>query len=110
MSDEEFAELSLERKWSHIHTVMTYIQNMENVYEMRRRLNPHHPKKTVKEESRNLRVDQYQRYSHIKDLYAQHRDEMVNTLESKVFAEAKNILEQVFTMELDDALHTVLDE
>lgn len=83
---------------------------MDSAYSMRTRLNPHHPKKDKKQEERNLRLDQYQRWSHIKNLYAAHRDEMVNTLDIPQYEECKNILERIFTMELDDALRDVIDE
>lgn len=124
MSEEEFAKLDLQQKWIHVAATMDYIIGIEKSYngltqgyDIRRRLNPHHPKKdirqedkAVKEQQRNLRIDQYQRWSHVKTLYASHRDEMVNTLESEKYAECKNILESVFTMELDDALRDVIDD
>ena len=90
MSEEEFAQLSLTSKWMHVEQTMDYILTMERnyqgqatAYHMRRRLNPHHPtddvqkeEKAFKREQRNMRVDQYQRWAHIKSLYAAHRDEM----------------------------------
>lgn len=123
MTEEEFAKLSLAEKWSHVTHVMDYILSMEKNYtltatgyNMRRRLNPHHPKedvakedKAIKEQQRNLRIDQYQRWAHIKSLYAVHRDEMVNTLDNDKYSEYKNILENVFTLEFDDALREVID-
>lgn len=124
MSEEEFTKLTLIEKWAHITQVMDYILNMEKSYtltstgySMRRRLNPHHSKedvatedKAVKEQQRNLRIDQYQRWAHIKSLYAVHRDEMVNTLDNTKYAEYKNILENVFTLEFDDALRETLEK
>ncbi len=124
MTEEEFTKLSLAEKWVHVTQVMDYILNMEKNYtltktgfDMRRRLNPHHSKedvaqetKALKEQQRNLRIDQYQRWAHIKSLYAVHRDEMVNTLENDKYSEYKNILENVFTLEFDDALREVIDE
>lgn len=124
MTEEEFSKLPLVDKWTHVAAVMDYILKMEQNYtltstgyNMRRRLNPHHSKedvakedKAVKEQQRNLRTDQYQRWSHIKGLYAVHRDEMVDTLDNSRFAEYKNILENVFTLEFDDALRDVIEE
>jgi hypothetical protein len=124
MDEEQFAKLSLAEKWAHLTQVMGYIIAMDHTYNgasttfsMRRRLNPHHPKEDVtkeekafKEQQRNLRIDQYQRWAHVQSLYAAHRDEMVNTLENDKYAEYKNILENVFTMELDDALREVIDK
>src|SRR5271168_330610 len=107
MTREEFSILPLAGKWDHIQSVMDYIIAMDEQYSglarmhaMRRRLNPHHPQKDIdqeikntKELQRNLRVDQYQRWAHIKDLYAEHRDELCNTLENEKYTECKNILE-----------------
>ena len=110
MTCEQFAALSLLDKWYHLKTTMDYIVKMDSAYGMRARLNPHHNIKGKKLEERNLRLDQYQRWSHVKNLYAEHRDEMVNTLETPEFEKCKSILERVFTMELDDALRDVIDE
>lgn len=108
MTSEEFAMLNTYNKWLHIHGVMSYIQNMDKAYEMRRRLNPHHSDSDKKLEERNLRTDQYQRWSHVKDLYATHRDELENTQDDPRFQECKSIIERIFTLELDDALRDVL--
>jgi hypothetical protein len=123
MTEEEFGLLTLAEKWEHVTSVMDYIIKTDQSYvtaqkgfDMRRRLNPHHPKSQVKQETklfdqeqRNLRIDQYQRWAHIKNLYAAHRDEMANTLEVEKYAEYKTILEKIFTMELDDALRATLE-
>jgi len=110
MTAEEFAALPTENKWSHIKQVMDYITKMDRTYEIRRRMNPHHLEADKKKEERNLRTDQLQRWSHIKDLYATHRDELENTFEIPAWQECKSIIERVFTMELDDALRDVIDE
>lgn len=110
MTEQEFAELTLQEKWSHLKTTMDYIVQMDSIYGLRARLNPHHPKEQQKQEKRNLRLDQYQRWSHVKNLYAAHRDEMVNTLEVPEYEKCKSILERIFTMELDDALRDIIDQ
>jgi hypothetical protein len=124
MSEEEFAKLTLAEKWAHVVQVMEYILKMEQSYSgtlvsygLRRRYNPHHAKeqvdqesKAIKEHHRNLRIDQYQRWAHIKGLYSNHRDEMTNTLENEKYSEYKNILESVFTMEVDDALRDIIGD
>lgn len=124
MNEDEFTKLSLAEKWAHVVQVMDYILSMEQSYSgkrtamgLRRRYNSHHPKEQVdqetkafKEQQRNLRIDQYQRWAHIKSLYAVNRDEMVNTLDNDKYSEYKNILENVFTLEFDDALRETLEE
>jgi hypothetical protein len=124
MSEEEFSQLSLESKWKHMASIMDYILTMDKTYEsnkavfsLRRRFNPHHPEKDVayetdafKKQQRNLRIDQYQRWAHVKNLYSAHRDEMANTLETDKYSEYKSILEKVFTMEVDDALRDIIDD
>ena len=110
MSEEEFAQLPLIEKWMHLRDTMGYIVKMDTTYGLRTRLNSHHPKKQQKQEQRNLRVDQYQRWLHVKNLYAGHRDELANTFEDPKFEECKSILERIFTMELDDALRDVIGE
>ena len=110
MTEEEFSKLSLNEKWAHLNRTMAYIVQMDSAYSMRVRLNPHHPKEQQKQEQRNLRVDQYQRWSHVKNLYASHRDEMVNTLDNEEYEKCKSILERIFTMELDDALRDVIGD
>ena len=110
MTSEQFAPLDLPEKWEHIRATMSYIQQIDEAYNMRRRLNPHHSKNDVKLEERNLRLDQYQRWSHIKDLYAAHRDELNDTLGDENYQDCKSILERIFTLELDDALRDIVDE
>jgi hypothetical protein len=110
MSEEEFAKLTLQAKWNHVRETMSYIQSMENMYDLRSRLNPHHPEKDKKYERLRMRTDQYQRWMHIKCLYAANRDEMANTLDSKEFNSCKEILEKIFTMELDNALRDIISD
>lgn len=109
MTLEEFALLDTPRKWEHIATVMDYITDMDRGYSLRVRVNPHHPEEQRKEEAKRVRLDQYQRWTHLKDLYASHRDELANTLETERYQSAKSILERIFTAELDDALRDVID-
>jgi exonuclease VII large subunit len=110
MTEDEFTALSTFDKWSHIKKTMDYIVQMDHHYGLRTRLNPHHAKEQQKQEQRNLRTDQYQRWGHIKNLYGANRDELVNTLELPDFENCKNILERIFTMEVDDALRDIMDE
>jgi hypothetical protein len=124
VTEEEFATLPLQAKWSHLNKTMHYILVMdsqyiskENNFSLRRRYNTHHSDEQIAEEKgilkrdqRNLRIDQYQRWRHVKDLYAAHRDEMMNTMGEPEYEESKSILERIFTMELDDALRDVIDE
>lgn len=110
MTLEEFSILSTELKWIHISQVMAYIAQMDSAYSLRRRYNHHHSEKDKKQEERNLRIDQVQRWGHIKDLYAVHRDELNDTLGNEDFQKCKSIIERVFTLELDDALRDVIEE
>jgi hypothetical protein len=110
MSEEEFAALTTAHKWSHIKETMDYIVKIDTAYSLCKRFNPHHPKEQQIEERRSQRMDQYQRWAHIKNLYAGHRDELSNTQENPGFEECKNILERIFTAELDDALRSMLGE
>jgi hypothetical protein len=108
VTETEFAILPLPDKWAHIKKTMDYIVTMDSAYSMRTRLNPHHPEKDKKLEERNLRLDQYQRWSHIKALYSVHRDELSNTLGDTEYEESKSILERIFTAEVDDALRDII--
>jgi hypothetical protein len=110
VTEEEFATKSTEAKWQHIKTTMDYIVGMDNAYNMRLRLNPHHPEEHKKEEQRRLRVDQYQRWAHIKALYSINRDELSNTLGMPEYEEAKSIMERIFSTEVDDALREIVGE
>ena len=109
MTPEEFAVLTTGEKWAHINVVMAYIANMDRAYNMRVRLNPHHPVEHQKQEERNVRLDQFQRWSHVKDLYAAHRDELANTLDNERYQECRSIMERIFTTEVDDALRGIVD-
>ena len=107
MTNEEFALLPLDQKWAHISDTMLHIQHMEVMYGLRRRFNPHHPDKHVEEEKIRMRMIQHEKWSYIKDLYAAHRDELANTLGSKPYEQCKDILEKIFTIEVDDALRNI---
>lgn len=110
MTEEQFALFSTAEKWEHLKQTMNYITSVDNIYSIRRRLNPHHLKEDQKKEQRNLRSEQYQRWSHVKNLYAEHRDELANTLENPDYEKCKSIFERIFTTELDDALRSTLGE
>lgn len=110
MTLEEFSILDTQFKWIHIKQVMDYISQMDVHYNLRKRYNAHHEEIQRKQEERNLRLDQVQRWGHIKDLYAAHRDELNNTLDNQEFQECKSIIERVFTLELDDALRNVIED
>jgi hypothetical protein len=108
MSEEDFAKLALILKWEHIAVTMDYILSMDKLVATRNEFKSYGFDK--KGQIRSMRLDQYQRWAHIKSLYASHRDEMVNTLDSEKFTECKSILESVFTAELDDALRDVIGD
>lgn len=121
----KFADLpSTEAKWLYIQETMDYILSMDAKYNdfgkafsVRRRLNPHHPESDValetarfKEEQRKIRVDQHQRWANLKNLYAEHRDELANTCGNPSFEECKSILERIFAEEVDSALRSIVGE
>ena len=110
MSEDEFAALDTQAKWSHISKTMDYIVSMDRHVSLRDRYQTNKPKDQLKEEKRSMRVDQYQRWSHVKALYACNRDELTNTLDNPAYQECKSILERIFTVELDDALREVIEE
>lgn len=102
-----FAELSTEMKWQYISSTMDNIAALDRVHEMRRRLNPHHPKADQRVEAGSVRREQLAKWTHIKDLYVEHRDELVNTCNSDAFMHNKSILERILTKEFDDELQKV---
>src|ERR1035437_2275223 len=110
MSEEEFTALSHADKWRHIKETMDYIAKAENAYSLRTRFNPHHPKEQKQQERYSLRIDQYQRWAHVKNLYAEHRDALANTLENPEYEQCKSILERIFSTEVDDALRSIIGE
>ena len=77
---------------------------------MRRRLNPHHPEKDVRQETRALRQEQYVRWQQIKQLYVAHRDELSNTFEEPTYVECKNILERILVQDFDRELREVIGD
>ena len=83
---------------------------MDSAYSVRACLKVRLPEKDKKREERNLRLDQYQRWSHVKALYCIHRDELADTLGNEDYTECKNIMEKMFTLEVDDALRDILNE
>jgi len=112
MGDKDnFALYKTEEKWDSICTRMRNIQQAETAFSMRRRVNPHHSKEQVRQETRAFRVEQYIKWCEVKDLYAEHRDEMAsNTCNNARYVECKDILERIFTMELDEALRETIEE
>jgi hypothetical protein len=96
--------------WNSISGKMGKIQEMEKSHAMRNRFNPHRPPQQKRDEIRAIRSRQYEMWKEVKDLYAEHRDELSNTLDSERFASCRDILEKIFTEELDEALKQVLNE
>lgn len=123
MTEDDFKKISLVKKWAHIKQTMDYIVNMDakyaetaNLFSLRRRINPHHPPAAVyeetakvKEQQRNLRTDQYERWAHLKNLYAENRDELTDTLGNSDYEACKSIIENIFTQEVDDTLRNILE-
>lgn len=107
---EEFAAKSLYEKWAYIRRAMDHIQGTDTAFNMRRRINPHHPKEHVEEETRQHRRAQYYSWLEIKNFYAEYRDEMSDTLGQEQFRECHSIMERIFTKELDDAIRDVIDD
>lgn len=105
-----FAKYKTEEKWDSIATGMRNLQQSETAFSMRRRLNPHHSDKDVKDETSRFRASQYVEWCKIKDLYAEHRDELACTFENNSYISCRNVLELIFTNELDDALRQTLEE
>ncbi len=106
-SDEVFTTLHVHAKWKIICAEMDYIAKAEEMFQLRRRLNPHHPIDDVRRETASFRVMQYDRWCKVKDLYAQCRDELADTCGDPKFEECKSLLERIFTDELDVALREV---
>jgi len=107
---KEFASYSTEEKWDSIHTRMRVIAQEETAYSLRRRLNPHHPLVQQRAEAKAFRHQQWEKWCEIKDLYAEHRDELANTQGRSQYTECRDILERIFTNELDEALRQTLEE
>jgi len=107
---EDFSKYSTEEKWDSINTSMRVLQQEETAFELRRRLNTHHHPKQIQEETRRFRMDQWIKWCEVKDLYAEHRDELADTLGDESYQTCRSILERIFTNELDDALRKTLEE
>jgi hypothetical protein len=105
---KEFADYSTEEKWDSINTRMRNIEQAETAYSLRRRVNPHHSIEHVRAEAKAFRADQYAKWCEIKDLYAEFRDELANTCSRPAYITCRDILERIFTVELDDALRETL--
>jgi hypothetical protein len=110
MTSEQFAALKTSSKWKYITSEMDDIQSAETAFSLRRRFNPHHPADVVRKETTEFRLAQWARWCAVKDLYAEHRDEMSKTDEISRFINAKELLERIFTQELDEALRSTLEE
>lgn len=106
----DFASYKTEEKWDSLATRMRNIQQAETAYSLRRRLNPHHPPADARKEAHAFRTEQYKLWCEVKDLYAEHRDELANTCDRSQYKECRDILERIFTNELDEALRQTLEE
>ena len=95
--------------WSQISALMSKIESMEKVYNLRRRFNPHHPEEQAREESAIMRREQYAAWMKVKDIYAEHRDLLSDTLDNENFTQCKAILENIFASDLDEALRKVIE-
>ena len=103
MTEEEFAVKPLRDKWEHIVSIIDYVLAMDKFVGTK-------IASKDKERVRNLRKDQYDRWSHVKQLYASHRDEMVDTMGDEKYIRYQAILERVFTLEVDDALGDIIGD
>lgn len=106
----EFKDYTTLEKWDSIHTCINNLLRAEDAFSLRRRVNPHHKKEQVREETRLFRTEQYAKWSEVKELYVEFRDELSNTFGDKRFVECRNILERIFTVELDEALRQTLEK
>ena len=109
-TDGWFAILSTWDKWDHVAKEMNKISNEDAAFSMRRRLGPHHTTEQTRQETKLFRIGQYARWCIVKDLYAEYRDEMANTNGVPAHETCKNILEKIFTADLDQALRETLND
>ena len=101
MTEEQFKLLPTREKWLHVEKCLNYIKMLDSM------LRPTASKDIAIDWP--MRKDQYERWTHVKNLYALNRDEMSNTLEEDRFSFCKNVLEQVFTYELDEAIRKTIE-
>ena len=110
MKSKDFALLPTIEKWSYIKSEMDNITSMSFISDMRQRLNQHHPEEYREQEDRTVKVQQYVKWSAVKDLYAEFRDELTNTLDNAQFSDCKSILERILMQDFDKELKKVLNK
>lgn len=110
MKSIEFKQLPLEAKWIVINKIMSDIASNDAMFSMRRRLNPHHSKKQSELETKTFRISQLAAWNNVKELYAEFRDELVDTRNNDEYIKCKEILERIFTQDLDDALRKTISK
>lgn len=64
--------------WNEIRSEMQCIQQRESAYQMRRRLNPHHPPKDIKLEYVNHMNAQVKAFADLKAHYVKHRNLLIS--------------------------------
>jgi hypothetical protein len=103
-----FDEMTTAQKWHRLSLMMSYVASMDVTRDLRSRYNTNHPEEQRKEEDRAMRIEQYTKWLEVKDLYAAHRDELSNTFGDKQHERHRNILEKIFTDELDEELRKLI--
>lgn len=97
MTENQFKELSLNHKWHHLYTLMSWIVYTE--------------KSVIPENIENKEYwisTRVERWTHVKNLYAANRDELTDTLNDANYEKIRRILEDAFTVELDLELKKIL--
>jgi hypothetical protein len=107
---DDWPKWNTHEKWVYLAAGMQGIQDSDGTFALRRRLNPHHPIENQRQEARAHVISQMGRLNDLKDLYASARDELANTCDNDMFVQWRNILERLFTMDVDAALHKIIDE
>jgi len=109
IDSKDFAKKPVTEKWEYVHRAMNAISRRETAFSLRRRVNPHHTEEQVEYEKKALLMQQYGELCEIKALYSEFRDDMANTCENEGYTQDKNILERLFTQDVDKALHDIID-
>ena len=89
-----FKSYTTQQKWEEIERMLNTIASHETAFNMRRRLNPHHPTEQAEQETMLFRAQQYKNWIAVNEIYAEHRDELSNTCDNYIYMQHKKCLKR----------------
>jgi hypothetical protein len=80
------------------------VAQIERIYDIRRHLNPHHPREDQEYEHMMMQYEQYKMFCNVKDLFYKYKDDLYKQAETDEHFRTLDMLDTLVTADLEKAI------